>query len=32
MLTAAFGDKLKRDLLILPITAKFGNIKVGSVY
>jgi len=32
MMTAAFGDKLKRDLLIIPTGAKFGNLKVGSVY
>ena len=32
MITANITDKLKRDLLIVPVNARFGKIKAGGVY
>lgn len=32
MITADINDKLRRDLLISPISARFGMIKIGTTY
>ena len=32
MVTAAFADVLKRDLLINPVAVNFGRIKYGAAY
>ena len=32
MITADITDKLKRDLLIIPVIARFGKVKAGCVY
>ena len=32
MITADITDKLKRDLLIIPVSARFGKIKSGGIY
>jgi len=32
MVTAAFADALKRDLLIIPVVVNFGKAKCGSSY
>ena len=32
MITADITDKLKRDLLIIPVIARFGKVKSGGIY
>ena len=32
MITAELTDKLRRDLLIVPVSARFGTIKMGGEY
>lgn len=32
MITADLNDKLRRDLLITPVSARFGVVRLGNIY